>query len=208
EEHSRQGAGNVTVRNVITSMRLVSAVDWQELFESISLVDEALCGGSNFAEMDFATRDSYRHAIEELARGSNASELEVTRLVLAGAGVGNFNFGLFALLALVPSMELAVAVANRQFTSWIPAHPLPALELRDGVPQALRTMLVVPSMLTSQTDLEAQIEALEVHYLACGDGDFRFALLSDWADSATEKREGDDALLAAATLAIARLNRI
>ena len=61
---------NVTVRNVITSMRLMSAVDWAEFFESVSLVDAALRADSDFAAMDFPTRDRYRHAIEELARGS------------------------------------------------------------------------------------------------------------------------------------------
>src|SRR3546814_10869929 len=35
----RQGASNVSVRNVITSMRLISDIDWAELFESVSLVD-------------------------------------------------------------------------------------------------------------------------------------------------------------------------
>ena len=38
-EHHRQGAMNVTVRNIITSMRLMSAVDWAEFFEGVSLVD-------------------------------------------------------------------------------------------------------------------------------------------------------------------------
>ena len=33
DEHQRQGAANVTVRNIITSMRLISDVDWTELFE-------------------------------------------------------------------------------------------------------------------------------------------------------------------------------
>ena len=56
---------NVTVRNVITSMRLMSAVDWAEFFESVSLVDAVLRADSDFAEMDFPTRDRYRHAIEE-----------------------------------------------------------------------------------------------------------------------------------------------
>ena len=41
-EHQRQGASSVTVRNVITSMRLLSDVDWPEFFESVSLVDEVL----------------------------------------------------------------------------------------------------------------------------------------------------------------------
>ena len=41
-EHQDQTAMTVTVRNVITSMRLMSAFDWHEFFESISLVDEVL----------------------------------------------------------------------------------------------------------------------------------------------------------------------
>ena len=66
----RQGASNVTVRNVITSMRLISDIDWAELFESVSLVDARLRAASAFAAMDFPTRNLYRSAIEQLARGS------------------------------------------------------------------------------------------------------------------------------------------
>ena len=57
---------NVTVRNVITSMRLISAFDWAEFFESVSLVDAILWTDNGFAAPDFATRDRYRRAIEEL----------------------------------------------------------------------------------------------------------------------------------------------
>jgi cyclic beta-1,2-glucan synthetase len=78
-EHQRQAAMTVTVRNIITSMRLLSAFDWSEFFERVSLVDEVLRADSNFAAMDFISRDSYRHAIEELARGSGCTELEVAR---------------------------------------------------------------------------------------------------------------------------------
>jgi len=42
EEHRRQGAANVTVRNIVTSMRLISELDWADFFESVSLVDEEL----------------------------------------------------------------------------------------------------------------------------------------------------------------------
>ena len=84
-EHQDQTAMTVTVRNIITSMRLMSAFDWQEFFESVSLVDEVLRDGSNFAEMDFATRDYYRHAIEELSRGTSYSEIEIARRALQHA---------------------------------------------------------------------------------------------------------------------------
>src|SRR5579862_8386759 len=78
-EHQDQTAMTVTVRNIITSMRMMSAFDWQDFFESVSLVDEILRSGSNFSEMDFATRDHYRHAIEDLSRGTSYSEIEIAR---------------------------------------------------------------------------------------------------------------------------------
>src|SRR4030095_11005771 len=86
DEHQRQGAANVTVRNIITSMRLISDVDWTELFERISLVDAALADGAGFADMDFSTRNLYRSAIEELARGSDHTEIEIARRVVLAAG--------------------------------------------------------------------------------------------------------------------------
>src|SRR5580692_6254352 len=81
-EHQEQGAMSVSVRNIITSMRLISTFDWQEFFESVSLVDEILRSDTHFADMDFSTRDDYRHAIEDLSRGSSHSEIEVAKRVV------------------------------------------------------------------------------------------------------------------------------
>ena len=287
EEHQTQGATNVTVRNVITSMRLISAVDWAEVFENISLVDALLRAGSDFAAMDFPTRDLYRRAIEELARGSTHPELEVARLALlaakrvadeaqkegettparewdpgyyliakgrrafekelrfrvpvkewlarANAALGISGYlavvaftsliivaltlywgtvpgsawalCLLALVALIPASDIAIALVNRFATNRFGATKLPGLELRNGVPSELRTMIVIPTLLTTRAAIEEQIEHLEIHHLANPDGDLRFALLSDWTDSATESVPGDDELLGAAVEAIARLNR-
>ncbi|HEX6318964.1 MAG TPA: glucoamylase family protein [Burkholderiales bacterium] len=91
DEHQRQGATNVTVRNIITSMRLISDVDWAQLVESASLIDDTLRPASGFADMDFATRNLYRSAIEELARGSKLTELEVAQVALAAAGEPGYH---------------------------------------------------------------------------------------------------------------------
>ena len=82
-EHNNQSAANVTIRNIITSMRLISAFDWRTFFESISLVDKTLRTNPVFAAMDFTSQDRYRHAIEELDRGSKYSELDISNLVIA-----------------------------------------------------------------------------------------------------------------------------
>lgn len=85
---ARQGASNVTMRNIVTSMRTLSEIDWAEFFEEMSRVDARLRAVSAFGAMDFATRDRYRAAIETLARGSAASELEVAEAALALAAEG------------------------------------------------------------------------------------------------------------------------
>ncbi len=100
-----------------------------------------------------------------------------------------------------------MALANTSITSRFGAKILPALELRDGVPVQLRTLVVVPTMLTSLETLAAHLERLEIHHLASLDGDLSFALLSDWADAAAERVAGDDTLLDAAVEGVARLNR-
>ena len=280
EEHQRQGASNVTVRNIITSMRLISDVDWAEFFESVSLVDDALRSGSDFAQLDFATRNLYRSAIEKLARGSRLTEVQIAQAAVAAtrqqdAGVeerardpgyhliasgrrafeavigyrpsiwtraGRINtaigaldyiggvvvmgavvlaaallaldasavFGsrlpLFALLGVIPALDAAVALLNRVVTRRFDATILPALALREGVPASLRTMVVVPTLLTSKHGVEEELERLEIHYLASPEGDFHFALLSDWTDCPTQDAAEDDALLKAAADGVARLN--
>ena len=60
--------------------------------------------------------------------------------------------------------------------------------------------------LRARAAIDELIERLEIHYLASQDGDIRFALLSDWTDSATKDATDDDELLGAAIEGIGRLN--
>jgi cyclic beta-1,2-glucan synthetase len=286
-ELQEQAAMTVTVRNVITSMRLTSEFDWHSFFESISLVDMALREGSNFEQMDFATRDYYRHAIEDLARGSEHSEIEVaqravqrakralgefqvdghglgrradpgyylishgrrefekelgfkirwrrgllrqyvrhavpgylgtiailTAIILAiplahakGLGLGRPYLVLMALLAAIPASDLAVALIHRVVTDLLGPRTLPRMEFLEGVPESLRTIVVVPTLLTSPGATKQNVDDLEIHYLANPDGDLRFALLTDWIDAPTESAAGDDDLLDAAITAVTELNK-
>src|SRR6266550_161662 len=80
-EHQRQAATQVTVGNKITSMRLLSALDWRDFFESVSLI-EPLLGqdpAGAYAKMEFTTRDRYRHVIERISKRTSSDELEIAR---------------------------------------------------------------------------------------------------------------------------------
>lgn len=281
----RLGASNVTVRNIITSLRLISNIDWADVFESVSLVDARLREASHFAEMDFPTRDLYRGAVEELAHGSTFAEIDIAETALklsADAllepsdgidperladpgyfllaegrrilerkigfkaparllmqrislrlGIGGYVASIFlfsamllglafwalgvssmgwvallAIAAFVPATEVATAFFNRAVTWSFGASRLPGLELKDGIPASLRTLIVIPSLLTSRKDLLDQIEQLEVHHLSGPGGDLSFALLLDGLDADQETAEGEEALVAEGLAAIEQLNEL
>jgi cyclic beta-1,2-glucan synthetase len=78
-EHQRQAADQLAIGNIITSMRLLSSVDWPLFFERVSLVEKILRDdpAGAYARMDFPTRDRYRHSVEELAKGAKTSEQRI-----------------------------------------------------------------------------------------------------------------------------------
>ena len=81
QESQSQASDQVSVSHSISSLRLLSAIDWKEFVETLSLVEQTLRGepADVYGEMDFATRDRYRHVVETLARYSALSEIEVAR---------------------------------------------------------------------------------------------------------------------------------
>jgi len=126
--------------------------------------------------------------------------------VAGSAGAAPWSLVLLALLGVVPASEIAVSLVHRLVAALLPPRRLPKLELAQGVPPELRTVVAVPTLLMNPADLEEQLERLEVHYLANPEGHLHFALLTDWADSPRDPMPDDDALLEALALGIERLN--
>jgi len=84
-EHQREATDQLAIGNVITSMRLISSIDWPHFFDRVSVVEQILKQdpAGAYAEMDFPTRDRYRHSIEQLSRRSKASEIAVAERAVA-----------------------------------------------------------------------------------------------------------------------------
>jgi cyclic beta-1,2-glucan synthetase len=83
-EKERQAANLVSIGNCVTSLRLLSALDWRAFFEATSLLEKELHRDplGVYSRQDFSTRDRYRRAVEKLARNSNRHELEVAKILL------------------------------------------------------------------------------------------------------------------------------
>ncbi len=279
--HSRQAANNLTVRNIVTSFRSMISFDWQIFFEQVSQVQGILAHHPHFEKMDFMTRNSYRSAVEEIAKGSQKDESEIAHravqkteeaaggpnhserlqdpgyyllaegrtefekevgfrvpvkkrflrlcmdypaltymgnvllmtfviliiALLLNAGLSLPEAILLFVLGFFPASDLAVSWVNRWVTGMLPPRHLSRLEFPDGPPAWFRTFVVVPTLLGKETEISEQIEKLEVHYLSNPEGDVRFALLTDWADSSVESSPEDERKLSLALQRVADLNQ-
>ena len=103
---------------------------------------------------------------------------------VAGEGAPGWLLGLFGVLLLLCASQVAVALVNA-FVPWL-ATPsaLPKMDLSEGIPAASRTLVVVPTLITSAQNVERLVEALEVRFLGNRDDHVAFGLLTDLADAA------------------------
>jgi cyclic beta-1,2-glucan synthetase len=144
-EHQSIGATNNTVRHIIRSMRVMPDIKWAEFFESVSLVDVVLKQAPKFSEMDFATRNSYRNAIEYLARRSPHSEIEV-----AQHAVGAIE-------------EAPVEAQAREPGYFLLGKGRPALEAKIGFMRRVRDL---PAAVTQKGGLTGYLVSITVLTLA------------------------------------------
>ncbi|MFJ2536028.1 GH36-type glycosyl hydrolase domain-containing protein [Pseudomonas sp. NPDC087614] len=175
----QQSADQVSISNSIASLRLLTATNWREFVESMSHVEQTLKNdpAAVYPFMDFATRDSYRHMIERLARRSHRSEIQVAQIVvdlsgqqhaaaldsalhnhigyyLIGAGIGALEQRLVAKVPLHERWKRLLQFSPLVFyltpvgvLTLIFALPLLASASRDGLPDVALLALAVPCLI-------------------------------------------------------------
>ncbi|MGM0767651.1 MAG: GH36-type glycosyl hydrolase domain-containing protein [Pseudomonadota bacterium] len=278
-------ANQISIANSIGSLRFIGTMDWKSYVESLSAVEKILREdpSGTHARQDFATRDRYRHVIEDLARGAQCDELTAAReaivlaqaaaahsgpadrtahvgyylidrgrsqlkraigcrrwlttrvhqasqrirlpvylgtilaltLVMTAAVLGlsdgfvtrDWRYWVLAITAFIGASALTVALVNLLLTQLVPPRILPRLDFSQGIPAAHRTMVVVPTLLSSQHAVSQLLEALEIRYLGNRDANLYFALLTDFPDAAEQTLPHDADLLDKARAGIEALNQ-
>ncbi|WP_375688886.1 glucoamylase family protein, partial [Bartonella sp. AP57NXGY] len=112
----------------------------------------------------------------------------------------------FTGLALFPAIDAAFALFNTVVSWFVPSKQLIGYEYKEGIPKHARTMVVVPTLMTSRADIDEQVRNLEVHYLSNPKGAIHFALITDWVDAPLRETQDDLDLLHYAQKSIDKLN--
>ena len=142
-ESQKQAASQVSVSNSIGSLRLLGATHWPEFVETLSSVEQILREDPMgvYGRMDFGTRDTYRHAVERVARAAGGDEPAVAHKAVELAAAGRrvedasagsdadqreAHVGYWLIGNGRPALESAMNVRRHGFLHGVGHSPLPA----------------------------------------------------------------------------------
>jgi cyclic beta-1,2-glucan synthetase len=126
--------------------------------------------------------------------------------LMQGADLSGWRLALVAVLALIAGTQLASTIANWLATLLATPKLLPRMDFSQGLPPENRTLVVVPSLLSDERNVEELLDALEVRFLGNQDPNLLFGLLTDFCDAREETLPEDAPLLAQARDGIDKLN--
>jgi cyclic beta-1,2-glucan synthetase len=122
------------------------------------------------------------------------------------SGLRGWTLVPIGVLSLVCASQLAVALVNWLAALFARPHLLPRMDFATGIPPESRTLVVIPTMITSAKNIEDLIDALEVRFLANRDEHLHFGLLTDFSDAHEEAHPEDEPLIRLARERIEELN--
>ncbi|MFC4527597.1 cyclic beta 1-2 glucan synthetase [Dyella halodurans] len=160
-EAQQQAADQVSIGNSIGSLRMLSATDWREFVESTSVVEHTLRLDPSgvYPNMDFATRDHYRHVVERLARKNKLAEGEVAQAALAlsldsatqaGRSSIEAHLGWYLVDRGLPSLERRIGSGRSSFIARQRFFLRPPLKLYLGLILLVTLLLAWPLVSTLQ----------------------------------------------------------
>ena len=155
------------------------------------LIDKGLAQLEQLAEVRLSVSEALRKLSSRFPLLLYAGAIMLMTTIFSGhllakahaGGLHGWALGLIGTLSLLCGSQLAVALVNWLATLLATPHPLPRMDFSKGIPPELRTLVVVPTMLTSTQNIENLIEALEVRFLANRDDSLHFGLLTDFRDA-------------------------
>ncbi len=118
----------------------------------------------------------------------------------------HWQLALIGILLLISTSQLAVILINSLVATLCKPQALPRMEFKEEIPAQYRTLVVVPTILSSIANVEALCEALEVRFLANRTKNLHFGLLTDFKDAQEETSAEDNELILLAKRRIEELN--
>lgn len=119
----------------------------------------------------------------------------------------NIVFSLLEFLIIfIPATEIVIQIFQYVLNKTVKKKEIPKLDLSDGVPEELSTMVVIPTILNNREKVKELMRKLEVFYLANKSENLYFCLLGDVTSSSKLNEEFDDEIIEEGLKEYKRLN--
>ncbi|HXH98798.1 MAG TPA: glucoamylase family protein, partial [Sphingobacteriaceae bacterium] len=110
-------------------------------------------------------------------------------------------------VALMTTTRLAISLVNWLSNILVSPSLLPRMDFSKGIPDEAKSLVVIPTLITSVSSIDQLVEGLEVRFLANRNVNLYFALLTDFKDAVTEILPEDELILQAVKNRIIELNK-
>ncbi|WP_073993587.1 GH36-type glycosyl hydrolase domain-containing protein [Parasporobacterium paucivorans] len=108
--------------------------------------------------------------------------------------------------AIIPASEIVISIINWVVCKVKNPAVFPRLELKEGIPENLSTMVVIPALLSDKKRVIEIMENMENHYLGNREKNLYFALIGAFKDSDHENNKEDKSVVKEASDRIDALN--
>ena len=116
----------------------------------------------------------------------------ILSFVLANYFIKFHILGFFILL--VPVHQLLNQIINQIIIKFVPTRSLPKLDYSKGIPEESRTMVVIPTIVSTKEKIKDMFDTLETYYLINKSNNLYFTLLGDAKASENQIESYDEEL--------------
>jgi len=118
-----------------------------------------------------------------------------------------WNSFLVILLTVIPAITVSTQLVNWILSLILKPNVLPKMEFEEGIPDDHSAVVVMPTLISSEEEVDSLLEQIEHHYLRNPDENLSFALLTDLPDLDVEHIEDDTRVVEYARDGIRELNK-
>lgn len=93
--HAMQAVNIMHISNAINSLRLLTKINFETIFENISAVHKHLCEDESYVNMDFESREYYRKKVSGIAAKINVSEPAISKAAIELSKKAGDHVGLY-----------------------------------------------------------------------------------------------------------------
>jgi len=224
-DHYRHSVERIANKSLLSEIEIANKVielasghssgDERKKHVGYYLVDKGVKQVEKFSKVKFSFAEKSRKAFNALPLSGYTGGILILSVLLSwtlfiklkAEDVPLWMMITVGVFCLVGVSQLSFSIINWITTLFAKPCLLPKMDFSKGIPEEYKSMVVIPTIMGSTSDVDELTEDLEVRYLANRHDHLHFALLTDLKDALEEILPEDEGIASMAAERITALNQ-